>query len=120
MNRWEYQSAYAGTTRADLAVALELAETPAEVDQAAHLSLCLFGVKGTLEDFTEHGREWQSLHLTTFDARHRVHGFHGQVNERINAVIDAGVEAARAQKRRDYQARQRALDRQRAPRVEHP
>jgi len=103
--RWDYQALYAGTSKADLAFALELATTPAEVDQAAHIGLVMFDVAGTMRPFDEHGRTWPSLHHCVMRARHRVDGFAPQAratSERLNALSEEA---------RDRAARQRAADR---------
>lgn len=74
-SRAAYLEEYSGATKADVAFALELAATVAEVDAAAHLSLVLFGVAGCNDGFTEHGRDWVSLHQLVFRHRGRVGAF---------------------------------------------
>lgn len=113
LSRGQYLEAHASTTRADIAAALQLAETVDEVDQAAHLSLALFGVAATFEAFTEHGRDWRPLHNEVIYARRRVRGFHGDVSDeqarRIdNELLDAGGARRRARAKAD---REPVLDR---------
>lgn len=99
-SRWDFKAGHEATTKADLGLALELAQTPAEVDQAAHLSLVLFDVAGTMTVFRHRGRFWPSLHQLTFQARRRVDGFAPQaraLSERMNAIAE---DAAAIEKRR--------------------
>lgn len=110
MNRAEYRAVHATTTRADVAFALEVAETPEEVDAAAHLSLCLFDVAGTFNPFTEHGRDYIPLHNQVVHARHRVRGFHGDSAEKTAAFLNTLSENATAQRRREAVAARRADD----------
>ena len=90
---------YRDTTKADVAFALQVAQTPAEVDAAAHLSLVLFGVAAALAPFTDdRGRAWRSLQLLTHEARHRVHGFPetlAQTARRMNAISANAADARR-------------------------
>lgn len=95
--RSAFRVAHIETTKADVAFALELATTPAEVDQAAHLSLVLFTVAGCNDGFTDRGRTWRSLHQLVIAARTRVHGY--PANERLRNLALAHREAgARARK----------------------
>lgn len=114
MNRAELLEAHADTTRGDVALALALAETPEEVDAAAHISLALFGVGGTLAPFVDHGRSWSSLHVLTTEARSRVRGFHGDVNERMHTALDNAIAAAKARRRRERKEEEAARQRLRA------
>lgn len=109
--RAAFLDAYDGTSKADLAFALTMARTPAEVDAAAHLTLALFDVAGTLVPFTDHGREFAPLHRHVLVARGRVHGFPDslyQSRERAAALSAAGRELAiarRKEARADREAR---------------
>lgn len=61
--RSHYLRTYAALTPADLLVAVHCATTPAEVDQAAHLSLVLVGHRGCTQPVTwPSGRQTESLH----------------------------------------------------------
>ena len=75
LDRDQVRRAHAATTKGDVALALELATTPAEVASAAWLSLLLFDVAGCNDPVTEHGRTWPSLHDLVYRARSRVRGF---------------------------------------------
>lgn len=99
-SRSEWLSACDGMTRADVAIALEFAQTPDEVDAAAHLSLLLFTVAGCNDPFTERGRTWPALHRLVNQARGRVRGFPesmAQLAEQHRLMS----EAATAQRRRE-------------------
>lgn len=100
--RAEWCRTYADLTKGDVAVALELAVTPEEVDAAAHLSLALFDVAGTLATFTDRGRDWPPLHDLVIAARTRVHGYPDSrytARERDAAQSAAGRELAIARAR---------------------
>jgi hypothetical protein len=100
--RAAFLAAFRDLTKADVAVALELATTPAEVDAAAHLSLVLFDVAGTLQPFTEHRRQWPALQQLVHRSRVRVHGFpesHYVARERADAQTAAARELAIARRR---------------------
>lgn len=93
-SRDAFRHEHQDTTRADVALALEVATTPAEVDAAAHLSLALFGVAGALQRFTEHDRDWPPLQQLVHEARHRVDGFPASLRasaERFNAILAASA-----------------------------
>lgn len=101
---------YADLTKADVAFALELARTPAEVDAAAHLSLVLFDVAGTVVPFTARGRGWPPLHDLVVTARGRVAGFPSREGERerldaISAAAQARRQAERAEVYADRESR---------------
>lgn len=95
VRRDEVRRTHADTTKADIAVALEFATTPAEVDAAAWLSLLLFDVAGCNDPFDEHARTWPALHDQVHAARSRVRGFPEQYYV-DDALQRAGAEAARA------------------------
>jgi len=100
--RAEFLAAYRDLDAADLAFALTMATTPAEVDAAAHLTLALFDVAGTLAGFTDHGRNWRPLHAHVVDARTRVHGYpdsHYRAMERADAQTAAARDQAVARRR---------------------
>lgn len=95
--RDEFLRAHTSTTRADVAFALELAETPVEVDQAAHLSLVLFDVSGCQQPFVERDRSWMSLHQLVIAARTRVHGYPEISAELRTHIANTAEQARRAQ-----------------------
>lgn len=101
---------YAGTGREDVAFALNLAASPAEVDAAAWLSLLLFGVAGCRVPFTARGRTWASLHDLVCRARTRVDGYPEEVRRRAEAHDRLSLDA-RDQRIRD--AREVRQDRER-------
>lgn len=94
-SRAEWIREYTGTSKADVAFALDLATSPGEVDAAAWLSLLLFDVAGCNNGFTEHDREWPPLHKLVCAARIRVHGYPDD-RRRIAEIADAGSVAAAA------------------------
>ncbi len=110
MNRAEYKAAHAATTHADVAFALAIANTPDEVDAAAHLSLIVTDVAGTLTPFTERGREYQPLHQLVALARHRVNGLHGTTNADMNYALDDYAERGRQIRRAELKAIRAARD----------
>lgn len=71
-SRAQWRVRYADTTRADVAVALLLAEDLDEVAAAAHLSLLLFEYADVRAPFTERGRDWPALHQLVDSARGRL------------------------------------------------
>jgi hypothetical protein len=100
-SRAEFVQAYVGMEKADLAIALEMASTPAEVDAAAHLTLVLFDVAGAAVPFTDdRGRAWPALHRLVMDARGRVHGFPDSSYQSIEDGQKLGEEARREAIRR--------------------
>lgn len=101
-----FLATYADTTATDLAIALQLAQTPAEVDAAAHLSLVLFDVAGTLQPVTDRGRAWPALHHLVHDARTRVHGFPESLyrDRERDAVVSAAAREAGAARRKEARA----------------
>lgn len=112
--RGQYVDLYAGTTKADIAFALELARTPDEVDAAAHLSLVLFNVAGCRTGFTEHGIEWPALTVLVGKARARVHGFDPSYYRRAEVAAAASEEATRkgkAQRKQSWNEREERIRR---------
>lgn len=100
MTRDELRARFAGLTRADVAFALLLAETPDEVDAAAHLSLALFEVAGCAEQFAEHGTSWLSLSELVGKVRQKVCGpTHHQ--RRTAELLDAYSQQGRDSRARD-------------------
>lgn len=114
LSRSEYLSAHAGTTRADLAFALELAESPAEVDQVAHLTLALFGMGQVYEPFTEHGRDFSPLHQLVAHHRNRVDGFgpeRARDAQRMTDALEYGAHRRRAEAKDAYAKREEKIRR---------
>lgn len=102
-SREQQRQLHAETTKADVAFALELATTPAEVDAAAWVSLLLFGVAGTRVPFTEHDRDYPALHDLVCRARARVGGYpDAPIQERADR--SAAATAQRAAERRQMHA----------------
>lgn len=93
-SRDAFRHEYQDTTRADVALMLEVASTPGEVDAAAHLSLVLFGVAGALQRFTEHDRDWPPLQELIHEARHRVDGFPTSLRESAERMNQISAAAA--------------------------
>jgi hypothetical protein len=107
-----FRHMYRDTTKADVAFALEVATTPAEVDAAAHLTLVLFGVPGAAVPFTDdRGRAWPALHQLVMDARGRVHGFPESTYQSVEDGQALGAEARRQaiRRRRDIYAEREAV-----------
>lgn len=93
-SRAAFRHVYQGTSKADVAFALQVAQTPAEVDAAAHLSLVLFDVAGALAPFTDHGRDWPPLQQLIHEARHRVDGFPASLRESAERMDQLSAAAA--------------------------
>lgn len=110
-SRAAYLEEHSGATKADVAFALELATTVAEVDAAAHLSLVLFGVAGCNDGFAEHGRTWLSLHQLVVAARGRVGGgfvdaFSRKVAQRQDELLADALEQRTRERREVWLERQ--------------
>lgn len=95
--RRDYLQAHAHTTAHDLVFALKVAETPAEVDAAAHLTLALFDVPKAARPNPTTGR---SLTDEVRAARTRVHGWPESVYRSAERLNDLSVAAADARKAR--------------------
>lgn len=112
--RDEFLRAHAHTSKADLAFALYMAETPAEVDAVGHLTLLRFGNDGCRREFTEHGRTWPSLNTLVMGARNKVRGYdeaHYRFKEHA-AVIAEDVRQRRiAQRRQARKEREARIER---------
>lgn len=107
-------AAWAGTTKADIAFALDLATSPSEVDAAAWLSLLLFDVAGCAKPFTEHGRQWPPLSKLVYLARGRVDGFPDslrEASERANAMSTAAREQRKAENKAARAEREAQIER---------
>lgn len=109
IHRDQWRALYADTSKADLAFALAAAETPAEVDAVAHLSLLLFEVAGCSVPFTDRGRTASLLDLVAA-ARTRVDGWPA---ERRNASVrfNDALDDARARRRSQAIAAREERDR---------
>lgn len=110
MTRDEVRDRYADLTRADVAVALLLAETPDEVDAGAHLSLALFEVSGCTEQFTEHDATWLPLNELVGKVRQKVSGpTHHQrrMAELQDAYSDQGRQSRARERREAFAAKAR-------------
>jgi hypothetical protein len=93
--RRDYRAVHAATTAHDLVFALRTAETPAEVDAAAHLTLVLFGVpKAAIPNPTT------GLSMTdeVRAARTRVHGWPESVYAAAQRFDDLSLAASAARK----------------------
>lgn len=96
--RGGWRDLLAGVTAEDLAFALLLAVSPAEVDAAAHACLLLHGVAGCRAPVRRRdGTVWPSLEQLTHEARTRVVGFPAETYEagtRLRQVLEDGLAAA--------------------------
>lgn len=101
-SRRDYLAAHARTTAHDLVFALKAAETPAEVDAAAHLTLALFDVPKAAVPHPATGR---SLTDEVRAARTRVHGWPESVYTAAERLNDLSVAAADARRARAKEAR---------------
>lgn len=106
--------ACAGTTKADIGFALQVANTPAEVDAAAWLSLLLFEAAGCTDGFVQHGRSWDSLHTLVAAARRRVGGYpdrYRDQGDRSNAIALSVREIRKAENKAAWEERQNRIRR---------
>lgn len=108
-SRTDLRTAHEGTTPRDVAFALELATTPAEVDAAAHLSLALFDSAAVA---AKAAPVWAGLNLAALVHRHRqrVGGFaeYQARSAELRALAEASAIARRkadAAERRDNRNR---------------
>jgi hypothetical protein len=105
-SRRDYLAAHSRTTAHDLVFALKAAETPAEVDAVAHLTLALFDVP---KAGIPHPTTGRSLTDEVIAARTRVHGWPESVYAAVQRFDDLSMAASEARKARGKEIREERI-----------